>query len=418
VARQLVIELVGEAKKFNKTLDEAGKEASSFGDKMQNTGKKMTAFVSVPVVGFLAASTKAAMDDAAAQAHLATTLSNTVGNSQKLVAQVEGYVEKAMKASTFTDDELRPSFEAFLTTTKDVEKSQKLVNVAMDVAAGKGISLETATLAVAKASEGQFTAVNRLIPGLIDVNDKTMTAEKAVALLSQTFNGQAQAATETTAGKMKNLTRDLGETSEKIGTALLPAITSIATFATDTLIPTLDKVSGGNGAIALLGIAAAGPVLSNVGKLVNGIKALNLTLDATAVKAAAALGAVGLVIHGVRDLKGDLDAVEKRGGSIGDQIKGYVNSLIGGGGDKGIFGKNFLGLATGGPATGGTPYIVGERGPELFVPNSSGTVVPNHRLGGGGTTVHVHVSGSVIAERDLGRTVADAIRNNGLLGVS
>ena len=42
------------------------------------------------------------------------------------------------------------------------------------------------------------------------------------------------------------------------------------------------------------------------------------------------------------------------------------------------------GLATGGPARGNTPYIVGERGPELFVPNSSGTVIPNHKLGGGG----------------------------------
>jgi hypothetical protein len=36
--------------------------------------------------------------------------------------------------------------------------------------------------------------------------------------------------------------------------------------------------------------------------------------------------------------------------------------------------------ATGGPVSSGRPYIVGERGPELFVPNSSGTVIPNHEL--------------------------------------
>jgi len=34
-------------------------------------------------------------------------------------------------------------------------------------------------------------------------------------------------------------------------------------------------------------------------------------------------------------------------------------------------------LATGGPAQGGQPYVVGEDGPELFVPNGNGTVVPN-----------------------------------------
>ena len=46
-------------------------------------------------------------------------------------------------------------------------------------------------------------------------------------------------------------------------------------------------------------------------------------------------------------------------------------------------------LAGGGPAQAGSPYIVGERGPELFVPNSSGKVIPNHKLGGtgGGVTV-------------------------------
>ena len=43
----------------------------------------------------------------------------------------------------------------------------------------------------------------------------------------------------------------------------------------------------------------------------------------------------------------------------------------------------------GGPVTTGSPYIVGEGGPELFVPNSSGTIIPNNRLrsgSGGGNT--------------------------------
>lgn len=52
-----------------------------------------------------------------------------------------------------------------------------------------------------------------------------------------------------------------------------------------------------------------------------------------------------------------------------------------------------FGLAKGGPAKAGQPYIVGEQGPELFVPNQSGTVLPNNMMGGmaggpgmGGTT--------------------------------
>jgi hypothetical protein len=43
--------------------------------------------------------------------------------------------------------------------------------------------------------------------------------------------------------------------------------------------------------------------------------------------------------------------------------------------------------AAGGPVTGGSPYIVGERGPELFVPGRSGSIVPNNQLAGGGDTI-------------------------------
>ena len=54
-----------------------------------------------------------------------------------------------------------------------------------------------------------------------------------------------------------------------------------------------------------------------------------------------------------------------------------------------------VGLQHGGPAKAGQPYIVGEAGPELFVPNSSGTVVPNNQMGaavGGEVTVNFNVS--------------------------
>jgi hypothetical protein len=46
--------------------------------------------------------------------------------------------------------------------------------------------------------------------------------------------------------------------------------------------------------------------------------------------------------------------------------------------------------AMGGPVAGGSTYLVGERGPELFTPSSSGNITPNNALGGGGNiTVNV-----------------------------
>ena len=47
----------------------------------------------------------------------------------------------------------------------------------------------------------------------------------------------------------------------------------------------------------------------------------------------------------------------------------------------------FSGRASGGPVSANTPYIVGERGPEMFVPNSSGSIVPNNQLSSGGSAM-------------------------------
>lgn len=45
--------------------------------------------------------------------------------------------------------------------------------------------------------------------------------------------------------------------------------------------------------------------------------------------------------------------------------------------------------ADGGPVSGGSAYLVGERGPEIFKPNTSGSIVPNHALGGGNVSITV-----------------------------
>lgn len=50
-------------------------------------------------------------------------------------------------------------------------------------------------------------------------------------------------------------------------------------------------------------------------------------------------------------------------------------------------GTTATGKAIGGSVQAGQPYMVGERGPELFIPNSQGSIVPNGNLGGGGGVV-------------------------------
>ena len=54
------------------------------------------------------------------------------------------------------------------------------------------------------------------------------------------------------------------------------------------------------------------------------------------------------------------------------------------------------GFANGGRPPVGRPSIVGERGPELFVPHTAGTIIPNHAMGGANVTVNVDASGSSV----------------------
>lgn len=69
--------------------------------------------------------------------------------------------------------------------------------------------------------------------------------------------------------------------------------------------------------------------------------------------------------------------------------------------------------ASGGPVIGGRPYLVGEVGPEMFVPGSSGTILSNSTTRGMGNTINVHVNGRVGATdqelNDLARKLGEKI---------
>lgn len=82
----------------------------------------------------------------------------------------------------------------------------------------------------------------------------------------------------------------------------------------------------------------------------------------------------------------------------------FGDLLTGGGGSNGVAG-DLLGSAAsalfggfraaGGPVQSGKGYVVGENGPEWFEPATSGMVVPNHALQGGGTSHNYSINVSM-----------------------
>ena len=92
-------------------------------------------------------------------------------------------------------------------------------------------------------------------------------------------------------------------------------------------------------------------------------------------------------------------------------------AMSGTGTGGGLLGGLFKPRALGGPVSAGSPYLVGERGPELFMPSRGGSIIPNSALGGGGTSVVVNVdaSGSSVQgdqaqSRQLGVAISAAVQ--------
>jgi hypothetical protein len=69
------------------------------------------------------------------------------------------------------------------------------------------------------------------------------------------------------------------------------------------------------------------------------------------------------------------------------QAKKLFANLFSGEGTSSIFAA-IMGKASGGPVNGMTPYLVGEQGPELFVPRGAGTIIPNGQMGGGAAVTY------------------------------
>ncbi|OGT01873.1 MAG: hypothetical protein A2143_02325 [Gallionellales bacterium RBG_16_57_15] len=73
---------------------------------------------------------------------------------------------------------------------------------------------------------------------------------------------------------------------------------------------------------------------------------------------------------------GSIGSWGKTGGGAGSFLGGIAASVFGGA------------KAIGGPVSGGTTYLVGERGPELFTPSSSGNITPNDKMGKSVTVIN------------------------------
>jgi len=241
---------------------------------------------------------KAFAEDEAAAEKLGLTLQNVTYATDAQIASVEQFITKTSMAAAVADDELRPALDKLVRGTGDVAQAQDLLTLALDISAGTGKDLGAVSDALSKAYNGNFTALKKLDPALASLIEEGADADEVFGRLAGTFKNQASTAANTTSGKMKNLSIQMGEFKESIGAAvapliqkMLPALLKFSTFAQENtkLIVILGAVIG-TFALAIIGLNAGLAIY-------NTIQALTLALNTALTASFSALWiATGVVV--------------------------------------------------------------------------------------------------------------------------
>ena len=380
----------------------------------------------VAVIGTLTAglgmATAAAVEDQKAQDLLAQQLRTSAMATDEAIASNEEFISGMSRAFAVADDELRPAMANLVRSTGSVETAQSLMNTALDIAAATGKDLETVTLALGKAANGQTAALTKLDPSLKGVIDSSSSLDDITEALAVSFGGAATVAAESFDGRMRGMKISLDETKESIGAALLPVLEKLLTI----LKPVADFAAENTTAflifVGVIGAVATAVIAANAAMAIHSallttlkLKTVALNLVTTANPYIAVATAIVALTAAMVYLEIKFSAMSKAFDKFGNAIMvvtGPLGVLIGSLrklvelkdaiGSFDIGGINIPGFADGGIVTKPTLAMVGEKGPEAIIPLS--------QMGGMGGGVTVNVTGGLSTSAEIGQAVVNAIR--------
>lgn len=253
--------------------DKGLKQAQSqFGKLGGGLKKALGAAAAVASIGAIAntlsAAGKAAAEDAKSQALLATQLRTTVGATDAQISATEEQIKSMSMLAGVADDEIRPAFAQLVRATGDVAQASSLTATALDIAAARGISVQSAATALGKAAQGSSGALAKL-----GINVKGV-ADPLAAVQAQ-FKGAAEAASN--ANPYQRLQVIFGEIQESLGAGVLPIVQKFAQLLIDNQ-PAIDSFFGLLGEVFDLLAPVADKLLKAAVKLIEPLGKLLTTI--------------------------------------------------------------------------------------------------------------------------------------------
>jgi hypothetical protein len=449
--RTLKLSLLADVNKFLDGMDKADKSTQTFSGKIGKYSKAMAA--SFAVAGAAAAAyalklgvdgVKAAVEDEASQVRLAQALKNTTNATDGQIASIEDYIKKQQISFGIADTKLRPALANLARATGDLTEAQTLNNLAIDISAATGKDLESVSLALSKAYNGNLGALTKLGVPLDASIIKSKDFGAATDELQKLFGGSAQANTRTYAGQLAILSERFSEIKEDLGVKLIPIMKSFLEQVNlvamgfggedpnkglSNKVKQLDRdLGGGPGGAYNLGKSLK-QVADAFGALFGALSGNNASVGNDNLQNFAnAMQNVAGAINAVASAYAKLDKFTKSKGYqatldaiFGTKEGGFGTSIFN------PFGTNFAGAgsisgaingsrAAGGSVMAGQPYRVGEFGPEMFVPSGSGSI--RSVSAGGGTTIIMNgIIDGESARRSIEKLLQDSSRRTGAINL-
>jgi hypothetical protein len=300
--RTFVVKFISDTAAAKAGLKLLSGDIKSFGKEVSKTSPLFSAVAIGATAAFgavavgLTKAVKAAMEDQKSQVELQRQLEKTFGANEALTQSAERYVSVTQLRTGTSDTELRSSLGLLVRATGDLTQAQSLLNTAQDISASTGKDLSSVSIALARASQGQFTALSKLGIPLDDATKKSKDFDKVLGLLNDQFGGAAEAAANTFGGQLKILQGQFGEIVESIGAALLPYLQRFSEFLVDNVAPAVQRIVTVMGEKGLVGAfqqlifesGSAGPKVISVFKAITlgAAEAVNLLAKAYFVTSA------------------------------------------------------------------------------------------------------------------------------------
>jgi hypothetical protein len=225
------------------------KQAETASKKLEKNVKSLAksfvgVFAAQKVLAFGKASVKAFAEDDAAAKSLGQTLKNLGLAYGSNVGSVNGFINRLEMQTGILDDELRPALDRILRATGDVTKSQELLSLALDIAAGTGKSVTQVSQSLQKAYLGQTQALGRLGVGLSKAELASSDFEQIQARLSDLFAGQAKRASDSYQGSLNKLQVAANNAKETIGKGLVDALGTLSNSQNvDGTVSAIDRIA-------------------------------------------------------------------------------------------------------------------------------------------------------------------------------